>query len=198
MGVLSNDEMQQQATSTKSATDTLPTDETATATAVSSEIESGPTITEIEPSPVIEALQCNVIDDYPKIHVNKTALPKEEEDQQVLPNETAEDLHPKDCTDAKEKLESEDNVTIVNEKEEIPVKKDQENQQILKKVICDKQDDLQTGDPSTESTKEENTKCNCLKERPLIDQITITDVTKDNLTVTIKECSTDKGFFCPR
>eukprot|EP00111_Clytia_hemisphaerica_P003767 TCONS_00010823-protein len=46
--------------------------------------------------------------------------------------------------------------------------------------------------PKTDITK---IKCDCLKQRPLIDQITLTDITKGGVTVTIKECFTDKGFF---
>lgn len=34
--------------------------------------------------------------------------------------------------------------------------------------------------------------------KPLIDQIVITDVTTNYVTVTVKECLTDKGFFKPR
>ena len=41
-------------------------------------------------------------------------------------------------------------------------------------------------------------KCDCVKQRPLIDQITITDVTEGDITITIKECFTDAGFFFPR
>ena len=41
-------------------------------------------------------------------------------------------------------------------------------------------------------------KCDCIKQRPLIDQITITDITEGDITVTVKECFTDVGFFFPR
>lgn len=42
--------------------------------------------------------------------------------------------------------------------------------------------------------KQLESNCECWK-RPLIDQIMITDVTSEDITVTIKECFTDVGFF---
>lgn len=44
------------------------------------------------------------------------------------------------------------------------------------------------------SEKEKLAACSCWR-KPLIDQITVTEVTVGAVTVTIKECFTDKGFF---
>lgn len=48
---------------------------------------------------------------------------------------------------------------------------------------------------STKSSPMESCKC---WRKPLIDQIFITDVTSNFVTVTVKECLTDKGFFRQR
>ena len=65
---------------------------------------------------------------------------------------------------------------------------------IIKEIV-----DLKKNLNITTTDKEINhSKCDCVKQRPLIDQITITDVTEGNITVTIKECFTDAGFFFPR
>ena len=45
--------------------------------------------------------------------------------------------------------------------------------------------------------KDSNETCTCWR-KPLIDQIFITDVTSNLVTVTVRECYTDKGFFRKR
>ena len=45
--------------------------------------------------------------------------------------------------------------------------------------------------------KDNNEACTCWR-KPLIDQIFITDVTSNLVTVTVRECYTDKGFFRKR
>lgn len=51
--------------------------------------------------------------------------------------------------------------------------------------------------PRPEDRHSFNESCKCWR-KPLIDQIFITDVTTNFVTVTVKECLTDKGFFRQR
>lgn len=48
------------------------------------------------------------------------------------------------------------------------------------------------------SEDEKRSSCDCYKQKALIDQITITDVTENNVTVTIREAFTAEGFFSVR
>ena len=52
-------------------------------------------------------------------------------------------------------------------------------------------------DSEATAKSEANEICTCWR-KPLIDQIFITDVTSNLVTVTVRECYTDKGFFRKR
>jgi len=74
-------------------------------------------------------------------------------------------------------------------------KKPIENQK-LPLVTKDKQFNINTK-LTTKLPSVESAECNC-GNKPLIDQITVTDVKINAITVTFKECYTDKGFFRDR
>ena len=50
---------------------------------------------------------------------------------------------------------------------------------------------------NSEAENDNNEDCTCWR-RPLLDQIFITDVTSNLVTVTVRECYTDEGFFRKR
>ena len=52
-----------------------------------------------------------------------------------------------------------------------------------------------SSDNASSKPEAEDSDCTCWK-KPLIDQVTITDVTLNGLTATFTEASTDQGFFC--